>query len=221
MNIIFDFNGVLLDDEHVHARAMAEVLAPLGVVVTEADYFDRYFVFDDREAFRAALQDAGRAPEPALVDRLVREKEPVYLRRVATEGRPYPGAAELVRAAASLGVVAIVSGALRHEITLALDAMGVADAVAFIVSAEDTSRSKPDPEGYLLAREALAKRGAGRDAVVIEDSPGGVAAAKRAGLRVVAVLHTSSEEDVRREGADLVVATIAELTIDRLSALSS
>lgn len=220
MNTLFDFNGVLLDDEHVHARAMAEVLAPLGVVVTERDYFERYFVFDDREAFRAALADAGRSPDDAEIARLVHEKEPVYLRRVATEGRPYPGAAELVRAAATLGTVGIVSGALRHEIELALDAMGLRDAVAFVVSAEDTTRSKPDPEGYLLAKRELIARGREPRAVVIEDSPGGVAAAKRAGLAVVAVLHTSSEADVRGAGADDVAATIAELTAERLAALA-
>lgn len=220
MNTLFDFNGVLLDDEHVHARAMAEVLAPLGVIVTERDYFERYFVYDDREAFRAALRDAGRGADDALVARLVRDKEPVYLRRVAAEGRPYPGAAELVRATAERGVVGVVSGALRHEIELALDAMGLRRAVAFIVSAEDTTRSKPDPEGYLLAKRELAARGREPRAVVVEDSPGGVAAAKAAGLSVAAVLHTSSEADVRGAGADDVAATIAQLTADRLAALA-
>ncbi|MCC6647354.1 MAG: HAD family phosphatase [Polyangiaceae bacterium] len=220
MNTLFDFNGVLLDDEHVHAAAMAEVLAPLGVTVTLADYFERYFVFDDREAFRAALTDAGRAPSDEEIARLVRDKEPVYLRRVATEGRPYPGAAALVRAAASLGVVGVVSGALRHEIELALDLMDLREQVAFIVSAEDTTRSKPDPEGYLLAKRALTARGHAPRAVVVEDSPGGVAAAKAAGLTVAAVLHTSSEERLRDAGADLVVARIDELSIERLAALA-
>ncbi len=220
MNTLFDFNGVLLDDEHVHAAAMAEVLAPMGVVITERDYFERYFVFDDREALRAALVDAGREANDALVARLVSEKQPVYLRRVATDGRPYPGAADLVRATAGRGMVGVVSGALRHEIELALDAMRLRDLVAFIVSAEDTRRSKPDPEGYLLAKRELAARGREPRAVVIEDSPGGVAAAKAAGLSVAAVLHTSSEADVRRAGADHVAATIAELSLDQLAMLA-
>ena len=64
--VIFDFNGVLVDDEHVHFELFREVLASLGVPLDEAAYLDRYLGFDDRGAFSAALIDAGRdAPRPS------------------------------------------------------------------------------------------------------------------------------------------------------------
>ncbi len=208
---LFDFNGVLVDDEHVHLAAFREVLAELGVRVSDADYAERYLGFDDRGAFDAILRDAGRAPTADEVAALVAAKVPVYLRLATTELRIFPGAADVVRRAAERGTVAIVSGALRHEIELALGKMGVRDAVAFIVAAEDTKACKPDPEGYLVAKARLASEGA--SAVVIEDSIAGIRAARAAGLRCVAVAHSYPENELAAAGADAVYATIADVEL--------
>ena len=88
-----------------------------------------------------------------------------------------------------------------------------------IVSADDTTRCKPDPEGYLLGLEHVRRAGA-EAFVAIEDSPGGVRAARAAGLAVVAVLHSVPEADVRSAGTDHVVATLAELDVAALSAIA-
>jgi len=100
--------------------------------------------------------------------------------------------------------------------------MGVRDAIAFIVSADDTTRCKPDPEGYTLALKALdealpvGKRALTRSRViVVEDSLAGIEAAKAAGLRCAAVAHSYSAEKLRAAGADIVVQHLAEL-IDEL-----
>ena len=116
----------------------------------------------------------------------------------------------------------IVSGALRSEIELGLSVLGVTDAVAAIVSAEDTVRSKPDPEGYFLGIAALAELAGQRiaeQAVVIEDSISGVEAAKAANLACVAVGHSYPLDALTRAGADLVIPTLAAITDDALAAL--
>jgi HAD superfamily hydrolase (TIGR01509 family) len=210
---IFDFNGVLVDDEHVHLAAFREVLArpPLQIALSDQEYAERYLGYDDRGAFEAILRDAGRAPTPDEVSALVAAKVPVYLRRATEELRIFPGAAELVRRAAGRGPVAIVSGALRHEIELALDAMKVREAIAFIVAAEDTKACKPDPEGYLIAKARLGAAGAA--ATVIEDSIAGIQAARAAGLRCIAVAHSYPQPELVRAGADAVYATIAEVVL--------
>lgn len=105
-----------------------------------------------------------------------------------------------------MGPVGIVSGALRDEIELGLDVLGVRDLVAFVISAEDTKEGKPDPEGYRLGLARL-----GTEAVVIEDSVAGVQAAKAAGLRCVAVGHSYPEAELRAAGADVVRGKIADL----------
>jgi beta-phosphoglucomutase-like phosphatase (HAD superfamily) len=60
---LFDYNGVLVDDENVHLEAFRDVLGPLGIDLEEADYWEKYLGFDDAGAFRAVLVDAGRTPE--------------------------------------------------------------------------------------------------------------------------------------------------------------
>lgn len=217
---LFDFNGVLVDDEAVHLAGFRAVLAPLGITITDADYAERYLGFDDVGAFRAMLADAGRTPTDAEIARLVAAKIPEYMARIGDSLVVFEGAPEIVRRRASLGPVGIVSGALRHEIAHALEVMGVAAEIAFVVSAEDTTACKPDPEGYLLGIRALEARGYAGTAgiVVIEDSLAGVEAAKAAGLRCAGVAHSYPVERLRAAGADVVAARLADLTDAMLDA---
>src|SRR5262245_30431043 len=126
---LFDYNGVLVDDESVHLASFREVLKTLGVVLHDDDYWDRYMGFDDVGAFSAMLSDAGREPSPALVRELCEKKKPVYMRHAKHGLRPFPGAAELLRRRAEQGPVGVVSGALREEIALGLGVLGVTESV--------------------------------------------------------------------------------------------
>ena len=208
---IFDYNGVLVDDEEVHLAAFRDALRPLGVQVTDQDYWDRYIGFDDVAGFRTMLRDAGKIPTDAQIRDLVDLKAHLYLERARRELRSFPGAAETVRRRAVAGPVVIVSGALRAEIELGLTVLGISDCVAHIVSAEDAKSSKPDPEGYLLALDWLVLE-VGEDrahrAVVIEDSVAGVQAAKAALLECIAVGHSYPEQALRAVGADDFFPTI-------------
>jgi HAD superfamily hydrolase (TIGR01509 family) len=210
---LFDFNGVLVDDEAVHLAAFRDVARPLGITIDDATYAQRYLGFDDAGAFRAMLTDAGRSPTDAEIAGLVEAKKPVYMSRIAEGLVIFPGAADVVRRRAARGPVGIVSGALRHEIEHVLGVMGVAREVAFIVSAEDAPRCKPDPQGYELGVVALGRTGGDlAGIVVVEDSLAGVRAAKRAGLRCAGVAHSYSAGELEAAGADVVALRIAELT---------
>lgn len=219
---LFDYNGVLVDDEAVHLAAFRDALLPIGLTLDEERYWERYLGFDDAGAFRAILRDAGRPADDETVRALVEAKQPLYLERAQRGLEPFPGAAELVRRRAQSGPVVVVSGALRHEIRLGLELLGVADAVSGVVAAEDTRESKPDPEGYRLGLErlaALASPEVARRALVIEDSRAGVEAAKAAGLVCLAVAHTYEAAELEAAGADAVVGEIAQVTDDVLEAL--
>jgi HAD superfamily hydrolase (TIGR01509 family) len=129
--------------------------------------------------------------------------------------RIFPGAAEAVEALGARWPVAICSGALRAEIELVLEMMGVGPYVAAVVAAEDTERCKPDPEGYLLALDAL-RSGIGEDleaahCLVVEDSLAGVQAGKQAGMWVVGVAHTYTPRELRAAGADAVLDDLERL----------
>jgi HAD superfamily hydrolase (TIGR01509 family) len=167
---------------------------------------------DDAGVFRAVLSRDGRTLREEQVRALVAAKNPRFMARFEESFRVFPGAAELVTRRAARGPVAIVSGALEREIVFALEKIGIGSAVAFIVSAERTPTSKPDPGPFLLAMDELRRSGHPGGAAVLEDSTGGVTAAKRAGLRCVAVAHSYSREKLLRAGADAVVADLASVT---------
>ena len=230
--VIFDFNGVLVDDESVHCALFQEVLAQEGVVITEQDYHDRYLGYDDRKCFEVALDDGGQSWDRERIDRMIAQKGRTYV-EVADKGlRFFPAAAETLGAVASRWPVAICSGALRTEIEYALRRLDRIDRIAAIISANDTDKCKPDPEGYHLALAALQahtrdrRRQEARDSspnpvpldlaadhcIVIEDSLAGIIAAKGAGMQAIGVTNTYSAEQLRQAGADVVITELAALT---------
>jgi beta-phosphoglucomutase-like phosphatase (HAD superfamily) len=228
--VIFDFNGVLVDDEAVHFALFREVLDQEGVTITERDYRERYLGYDDRGCFDAALLDAGQSSDQERLDRLIARKARRYV-EVAEQGlRFFPAAAQTLAAVAARWPVAICSGALRSEIEYALRRLGRLEQVAAIVSAEDTDKCKPDPESYKMALAALqahvrdghgarnaATAGtqlqlAARDCLVVEDSLAGIISAKGAGMRTLGVTNTYTTRELREAGADAVVDGLAILT---------
>jgi HAD superfamily hydrolase (TIGR01509 family) len=218
--VLFDFNGVLVDDEHLHFDAFNEVLAPLSVRISLQAYTEKYIGFDDRGALTAALLDHHQDAPATLVAELIARKAEVYARRAAAELRIFPGAPRVVAQLSQAVPVGIVSGALRAEIEHALGVLGVLSRVELIIAAEDVDACKPDPEGYRkgVARlcEAHPAIRAGR-VVAIEDSIAGIDAAVRAGLCAVAVAHTYDLGILEKTGATLVVPQIAEITEEMLA----
>jgi beta-phosphoglucomutase-like phosphatase (HAD superfamily) len=225
--VIFDFNGVLVDDEHVHFELFREILAEEGVAITARQYHEQYLGLDDRGCFEAALVEAGQAADGPRLDALIARKARRYVAVASAGLRYFPGAAACLRGLAQHWPLAINSGALRPEIEFALDRLGCRAQVAAIVSAEDTTRCKPDPQGYALALDALRlHRGTGIAAaparagldpehcLVVEDSLAGVASAKGAGMWAVGITHTYTAEALREAGADAIIDSLETLTPD-------
>ena len=222
--VIFDFNGVLVDDESVHCDLFREVLAAEGVAMDERLYREKYLGFDDRECFETALLDAGKVSDRAKVDAMIARKAVRYFEVAEAGLRFFPRAAESIKALADRWPVAINSGALRPEIEFSLRKMGVRDRVVAIVSAEDTSRGKPDPMGYLLALDALRERPGLADlkaetCLVFEDSLAGIISAKGAGMKAVGVAQTYGETELVGAGADAILGDLNPLDaawVDRM-----
>jgi len=199
--ILFDFNGVIVDDEPQHCEALITTLAEYGHPLDRDTYYRDYLGFDDRECFRFSFARAG---EPLAEDRLreaIERKNAHYERAIRGSLRLVPGVAEFVEEAALDGhQLAIVSGALRREIELVLELAGLRPHFAEIVAAEDVSACKPDPQGFNRALERLEVEP--RRCVVVEDSLPGLAAARAAGLRCAVLTTSHSTESF--SGADLV-----------------
>lgn len=218
--LVFDFNGVLIDDEHVHFELFQEVLAEEGAFITERDYHERYLGFDDRRCLETALRDHGRPSGSELVEELIARKGARYLKRAEAGFRYFPHAREALHGLGARWPLAICSGALRPEIELALRQLGATELVRAIVPAEETPRCKPDPDGYVIAWERLRDGVAGlgdlraEECLVLEDSTAGIQAAKGAGMKAVGVTNTYGGAELLASGADAVIGGLGELTAE-------
>lgn len=220
--IVFDFDGVIADSERLHLRSYQEILAPEGITISDDEYYDRYLGYDDVGVFKAVGRDKGVPMNDARVSDLIARKGERYEELASAGQMLFPGAAAFIRAAATQVPIAIASGALTHEIEEVLERAGLGGMFPIIVGADQTARSKPDPEPYQTAFARL-KVHSGRDlepwrSVAIEDSRWGLVSARGADLRCVAVATTYSADELRTE-AELVVAGLHALTLDALDEL--
>ena len=210
--VLFDFNGVLVDDEDVHFEAFRRILEVLGVTISH-EIYRRYLGFDDRGTIVALLAHYGRGGDvdDGELGRLVARKQRSYARLAGQHPRLGFGARALVLALRAAGArLAIVSGARRAEIDAVLDASSLRECFDAIVAAEDVTRGKPDPEGYRLARARLETvAGTPLPAVAIEDAPAGLRAARDAGARCIGLATTCPAAEL--DGADEIIPSLAAL----------
>lgn len=209
--VLFDLDGVLVDSREQHLAAWARLAAAHGLTVPEG-YFHATFGLRN-DAILGRLVPGG---DPREFERLAAEKEATF-RSLAGDGMaPLPGVPELVAFLREQDVATAVVTSTPHEnLNMVLRAIRLEGQFGTLVSAEDVTRGKPDPEGFLLAAARLAMPP--ETCVVIEDAPAGLEAAKSAGMRAIGVSTTHPAPDLGT--ADLVVDSLAEETV-RLFILS-
>jgi HAD superfamily hydrolase (TIGR01509 family) len=181
--LVFDFDGLIVDTEGPVYQTWREVYRehgldlPLdfwtGIIGRASNWFDPLEDLErklGRPLDRSALDIARRVRERELV-----EAQPVL-----------PGVREWMREAAAMGLATgIASSSSRAWVTGHLERLGLADGWGCIRCREDVARAKPEPDLYLAVLDCLGVEAG--EAVAVEDSPNGIAAAKAAGLRCVAV----------------------------------
>jgi beta-phosphoglucomutase len=216
---VFDFDGVIVDSEPLHFRALHDALLADGVTITSEEYWGIYLAYDDRAAICLALEHHEEPSPPERVTR-VEQRKIARFAELVPEVPVFEGARELVRALAGELPLAIASGARHEEIEAILRGLALRDAFAAIVGVDDVERAKPDPLPYLEAARRLAPSAPGlapTECVAFEDSLPGIASARGAGMKVVGVAHSYSPEKL--ETAHRVVDSLVGLTIDDLHGL--
>ena len=189
--VLFDFDGVLADTENVHVAAWQRTCRGMGwnepdeTCARAAEIDDRSFV---AEVFARRKIDGGD------VEGWARRKQDLTARLLLEGGRVVAGVADLVRHLRGRTRLAVVSTAWRANVVGLLDRAGLLDAFEFVIAKEDVRATKPNPEAYRLALARLQLAAA--DVVALEDSPSGLAAAERAGVRVVVVGPTASDPSI-------------------------
>jgi beta-phosphoglucomutase len=223
--VIFDFNGIIVDDEPIHFKLFQRVLGEEGITLTKEAYYERYLGFDDRGAFNAGFQDSARSLGPAKLQELIERKAVYYQEAIRNHVSIFPGVKTLVADLSAAFPLAVASGALRHEIETILNTAGLLNHFRAIVSAEDVKRGKPEPEIFLKALAALnvlkpnGDTIQAGDCVVIEDSKEGIRGARRAGMKCMAV--TNSHPAALLSEADAVVKSLEEVALPFLQHICS
>ncbi|MBC7797770.1 MAG: HAD family phosphatase [Pyrinomonadaceae bacterium] len=217
--ILFDFNGVIIDDEPVHLKAYQQVLKRSDIELSEADYYESLGM-DDVRFVEAAFKRVGKDLSEATLQNVLDEKLTAYRSLISDHLPLFDGAVNLAKQLQHHYILGIVSMARREDIEAILHRADIYNCFSAIVSAEEVTNCKPNPEGYNLGFRKLdeintRKGGYALDranVVAIEDAPPGIIAAKTAGLKVLGVANTVSVQALRDSGADSVTKTLADMT---------
>lgn len=221
--VIFDFNGIIVDDEPIHFELFQRVLKEEGIGLTQEEYYARYLGFDDRGAFTAAYREHGRRINEQKLAKLVDCKAMYYQDAIRNKITVFPGVKNLVPDLALQLPLAIASGALRNEIETILSTISLRSHFRAIVSAEDVKNGKPEPEIFLTAMARLnADLGGGRaiisaECLVIEDSKEGIRGARQAGMKCLAVTNSHPANELTE--ANAVVSSLEEVGLPFLERL--
>jgi HAD superfamily hydrolase (TIGR01509 family) len=199
--VIFDMDGVIVDSEPYSMQALVDTLRQYGVEPTEdelrrsygrrvrddfVDYFSRYRVTAD-------------------VYIAIAHKDARYYHLAAGHLQPFPGVMPLLKRLRHSGYrLALASSGDRVKVAFGMQALGLNGIFEAVVSGDDVTHSKPDPEIYLTAAQRIEiPPGA---CIAIEDAPAGVEAAKRAGMRCIAVTNSVGREQLHK--ADLIIDSL-------------
>lgn len=226
--VLFDFNGVIINDEPIHRQLINEVLLAENLRPNPPDYNQVCLGRSDRACLTQLWERRGRAINDRIINDLIARKAEAYRQQLAQLDKMpiFPGVEDLIYkfrvAHLKLGVV---SGALRSEIELVLERSHLAQNFEVLVGGDEITVSKPEPDGYLLAVERLNQKYPelqlrSTECLAIEDTPAGIEAAKRAGMQVVGVANTYPYHMIQRQ-ANWAVDYLHELELDRVQQLYS
>jgi len=215
MNVgaIFDWDGVLIDSSAHHEASWERLAKERGLPLPEG-HFKRGFGMKNEVVIPKVLQ---WGDQPERVQELSLRKEALYREIILERGiSTLPGAREWLEQLHENGIPCVIgSSTHRLNIEVCLQVLGLKDFFASIVSAEDVSHGKPDPEVFLVAATRIDRPPS--QCVVFEDALVGIEAAHRGGMKVVAVASTNPFEALKN--ADVVVHRLDELSIPQLEKL--
>jgi beta-phosphoglucomutase family hydrolase len=210
--VLWDLDGVIADTARYHYLAWQDVFKERGVNFTWPDFMKLFGRRHDA-IIRFALGD-NLTPEE--FDAITERKQSTYRRLVAANIVPLSGAIELMKKLKEHGIKsAIASSAVPENIDVILGGLGIKDYFQAIACGTEVKEGKPSPDIFLRAAEKLGVRPA--DSVVIEDAIAGVAAAKKAGMKCVAVTNSHPRQDLKN--ADLIVDSLEKVDIADLTKL--
>ena len=226
--IIFDFNGVIINDEPIHQQLIDDLLLGENLRPSEGEYKQLCLGRSDRSCLNNILSRRGRVVSEDYLTKLIQRKAQAYREKIA-QLDPLPIYPDVINFLAQIKarslLIGLVTGALRSEVELVLNRAGIAEYFPVIVAGDDISTSKPEPDGYLLAVELLNQQNPSlllkpSECLALEDTPAGISAAKNAGMQVVGIANTYPLHMLQRQ-TNWSVDYLSELELDRVEQVLS
>lgn len=212
---LFDMNGTMIDDMHFHTRAWYKVLNDLGAGLTMEQ--TKLHMYGKAEEMFDRIFGPGKFSDTDLHD-IILHKEKAYQEVFRPHLKLINGLGAFLQKAKANGIgLAIGTAAPKTNVDYVMDGLQLHSLFPVIIGAEDVTTSKPDPEVFLTAAARL--KVAPENSVVFEDSPKGVEAAKRGGMKAVVITTFHEAEDFTQ--LDNVLMCVKDYTDPRLESLFS
>jgi len=208
--IVFDMNGVIVDDEKIHEQAFVLAFAERGLALTHLQYARLFLGRTDRDAIEAVSLKRNITVD---VDAILKAKSDHYRRLAQNRLVPLPGVIEFIHESSKRFPIALASCSSSADIEWVLSTFSIKSLFAVIVSGQDVRKGKPDPEIYLAAARLLGIPPA--NCLAIEDTISGIRSAQEAGMKCLAVANTYPTSRLKKS-ADMVIDSFQGVSIDSL-----
>lgn len=206
--VIFDMDGAIIDSEPLHKWCEKEIFATLGISVS--DDIHNSFVGTTDELMWTRIASLYRLS--INISDMIGIKKSLYLKHLKKENLiPIAGILELITELHNNNfLIALASSAPREQIDYILETFGLKHFFNSIISGDDISMGKPNPEIFLSAAKAVGTTP--EFCVVIEDSYNGIIAAKNANMKCIAYKNPNSgDQDLSK--ADIIVTSIYRISL--------
>jgi beta-phosphoglucomutase family hydrolase len=209
--VLWDMDGVLVDTAELHYQAWAAVMRDYGIDLSRESFRDM-FGRNSRDILSLLL---GEEPTPDLLDEISERKEERFRSAVRGQARPLPGVRDWLRRLQETGFrQGVASSAPLPNINTLMDELEMRECFDVLASG-DGLPGKPEPTLFFSAARLLDVSPS--RCVVVEDAVAGVEAARRAGMKCIAVTTTHPAEALKE--ADIVVDRLDALAVDAFSRL--
>jgi len=221
--VLFDFQGVIINDELLHEQLIEQVLLEENLLLKPGEYHEFCLGKSDCACLKDILIQRGRCVNEGYLEQLIKCKTLAYQKQLESiEELPiYSNTVDFIAQVSRAELkMAVVTGAIRTEVELVLNKANLTNYFQVIVGGDNVKESKPKPDAYLLAVDILNQKCQGinlkpSECLVIEDTFPGIEAAKLAGMSVVGVAHTYPFHILQRL-TNWCVDDLSDLELDRV-----
>jgi len=210
--IIFDMDGVLADTGPIHYQSWKRLANEIGVEFTR-EFFEETF---GQKSIPITKRLVGNQIEKTKIRRWANLKEKYYREMIRDKISPLPGVISLIIDLKKHKCkLAVASSGPPENVELLIESLNIRKYFEIFITAADVENGKPKPDAFLIAADKLNANP--KNCVVIEDAPVGIEAAKRAGMKCIALTTTHSEEELK--DANIILPDLSEIMYEDIKQL--